>query len=108
VSKELKLIDIEGDTIIGIGDDDSVGVDMRRIDVGGRMITPGLIDIHTHGALGYTFNEPTRVSFATIARENARRGVTSLLATTTTAPIEALVKCLEFGRQWMVDSPEGA
>jgi len=34
--------------------------DIEKIDVCGRTITPGLVDIHTHGALGRTFTNPQR------------------------------------------------
>ncbi|MEA3334875.1 MAG: N-acetylglucosamine-6-phosphate deacetylase [Chloroflexota bacterium] len=81
---------------------------MARVDVGGRLITAGLIDIHTHGALGHTFNEATAEAFETITVENARRGVTSLLATPATAPIDDLVACLTFARGWMGEPSAGA
>jgi N-acetylglucosamine-6-phosphate deacetylase len=90
------------------GSDVSVSSGMPRIDVGGRLITPGLIDIHTHGALGHTFNEPTAEAFAAITAENARQGVTSLLATVTTAPREDMVQCLEFTSRWMSETHAGA
>jgi N-acetylglucosamine-6-phosphate deacetylase len=81
---------------------------VNRVDVGGRIVAPGLIDIHTHGALSHTFNEPTAEAFEVITRENARRGITSLLATPATAPIDNLVACLEFSRRWMAEGHEGA
>jgi len=77
----------------------------HRIDVGGRWITPGLIDLHTHGALGHTFNEPNEQAFAAILQENARRGVTGVLATLATAPMEDLRQALEFIRLWIQSSP---
>lgn len=75
--------------------------DLPQIDVGGRLISPGLIDIHIHGARGHSFNEPTAEAFATITRENARRGVTSLLATTATDSIENLLAVLAFAETWI-------
>jgi len=92
---------LEDAKIAGIADPGDIGTDTRRLDVQGRLIAPGLIDIHTHGALGHTFNEATEEAFTVISRENARRGVTSLLATTTTASIPDLVACLAFSRQWI-------
>lgn len=74
---------------------------LPQLDAGGRLVTPGLIDIHIHGALGCTFNEPTPTAFATITRVLARHGVTSLLATTATDALENLTAVLAFARTWM-------
>ncbi len=103
-----KAVVIDEGKIVGVADAGTLGLDVERIDVGGRYITPGLIDLHTHGALGHTFNEPTAEAFGTICAENARRGVTGLLATLATAPISDLVQCLEFGRAWIKQSNAGA
>lgn len=103
-----KVVVVEEGKIVGVGGADSLDTGTQRIDVGGRYIAPGLIDIHIHGALGHTFNEPTIQSFATITEENARHGVTSLLATVATSPIPRLVECLEFSRQWMVEPRVGS
>ncbi len=40
---------------------------LPRCDAGGRLVTPGLVDIHIHGQRGHTFNEPTTPRFATIS-----------------------------------------
>ena len=103
-----KALIVEGSTIAGIVGVDELGVGIEQIDVGSRLIAPGLIDIHTHGALGHTFNEPTAEAFGVITRENGRRGVTSLLATPATAPIPNLLACLEFSRDWMTGDHDGA
>lgn len=103
-----QVIVIEGGKIVGLAEAGALGSQVETIDVGGRTITPGLVDIHTHGALGHTFNEPTAEAFTTITDENARRGVTSLVATLATASIPDLVRCLEFGRQWMREPHPGS
>lgn len=82
--------------------------DIEHFDVEGRWITPGLIDIHTHGALGHTFNEPDEQAFDVILQENARRGVTGVLATVAAAPIDDLVQSLAFIRRWMASPQAGA
>ncbi len=99
---------INGPTIAAILPESELPASMDRIDVGGRIIAPGLIDIHTHGAVGHTFNEPTPEAFTAITVENARHGVTSLLATTATAPISELTTCFAFARAWMAQPREGA
>lgn len=92
---------VEGKTIVGLAAADDLGSETARLDVGGRLITPGLIDIHTHGALGHSFNERDPAAWTAILQENARRGVTSLVATLAPEPIPDLVRCFEFCRRWM-------
>ncbi len=103
-----KAVIVDGSIISGIVNSGELSEEIAKVDAGGRLIAPGLIDIHTHGALGHTFNEPTAEAFGVITQENARRGVTSLLATPATAPIPNLVACLEFSRQWMDEAQVGA
>ncbi|MCX7839311.1 MAG: N-acetylglucosamine-6-phosphate deacetylase [Anaerolineae bacterium] len=103
-----KAVVVEGEKILAVVDERALDPHVEKIDVGGRFITPGLIDIHTHGALGHTFNEPTADAFETICVENARRGVTALVATLATAPLPDLVACLNFAREWMRAPRAGA
>ena len=74
-----KALLVEDGRIVGLTGVDDLSDDLQRIDAGDRLVAPGLIDIHTHGALGHTFNEPTAEAFGVITAENVRRGVTSLL-----------------------------
>jgi N-acetylglucosamine-6-phosphate deacetylase len=97
-----------GGLIAAIVEEGSLPAEMERVDVGGCWITPGLIDIHTHGALGHTFNEPNELAFSTIVQENARRGVTGLLATIAAAPLEEIIQALEFTRRWISSPHPGA
>lgn len=105
---EGKSLIIDNATIAAIVSAGEVAAELAQVDVDKRLIAPGLIDIHTHGAIGHTFNEANAEAFSTITQENARRGVTSLLATPSTAPIPDLVACLEFSRQWMSENQTGA
>jgi len=91
---------IKDGKILGFDAPDHVGMEFERVDAGGRYVTPGLIDIHTHGALGHSFDEPDEAAWEIITAENLRRGVTSLLATLGAAPMEELVACLAFAREW--------
>ena len=105
---EGKAVVVDGAVIAGIVDIGDLGSDVKRVDVANRFITPGLIDIHTHGALGHTFNEPDEQALAAILQENARRGVTGVLATVAAAPIDDLVQSMAFIRQWMASPQAGA
>ena len=102
-----KAVVVEGDKILDVADRATLGSDVQQIDVGGRYITPGLIEIHMHGAMGYTFNEPVTEAYATITEETVSRGLTALMATVATASIPDLVACLKFCREWMEGAHEG-
>lgn len=101
VGQALYIVDGRIHAICAAGD---LPGDVPRIDVQGRLITPGLVDIHIHGAQGANFNDGSAVSFATALQANASAGVTSLLATTATAPLPQLVATLETAQAW-IDKP---
>ncbi|MEG1523459.1 MAG: N-acetylglucosamine-6-phosphate deacetylase [Clostridia bacterium] len=68
------------DTIEEIG---SVS-DTADINATGCYLIPGLIDIHTHGALGFDFSDGQQEQLPAMAQHYARHGITSFLATTMT------------------------
>lgn len=100
VRSDLALV-VSGDRVAALLPLKDLPAAVERMDVGGRWITPGLIDLHTHGALGHSFNEPDEEAFAAITIENARRGVTALLATLAPVPLAELMRDLDFIRAWM-------
>jgi len=53
-----------------------------------RLIVPGFIDMHIHGAAGHDLMEGTPEALAAVATYLARHGTTSYLATTVTASLE--------------------
>jgi len=56
--------------------------DARRIDLGGRMLLPGFIDVQVNGGGGALFNDsPAVETIATIAAAHRRFGTTGLLPT---------------------------
>jgi N-acetylglucosamine-6-phosphate deacetylase len=99
---------VEGAKVLGLTETGTLESEVQRINVAGRFIAPGLIDIHTHGALGHSFDEATAEAFTIITEEQARRGVTGLLVTTATAPIADLVECLDFSQRWVQNNHSGA
>ena len=64
------------------------------VDLGGNYLTPGFVDLHIHGALGRDTMEASAEAFRAICDYHASGGTTSLLLTTATAPIAAMVNVL--------------
>ena len=79
---------VEGGKIQGIGAAESLPRAARVIDAEGRLLIPGLIDIHLHGAGGADVHDGTAESLVTIAAALARTGVTSYVGTTMAWPEE--------------------
>lgn len=88
---------IEGQNIAWVGDSDAPPAqfrEMERLDLGGRLVTPGLVDCHTHlvhgGNRAREFEMRLRgASYEEIAR--AGGGIASTVAQTRAASEEALV-----------------
>ena len=65
------------------------------IDAKGLLAIPGLVDVHSHGAVGYDFCDGTHESIDAITRYEASRGVTAWCGTTMTFPEEKLAGIME-------------
>ncbi|MEY2542389.1 MAG: N-acetylglucosamine-6-phosphate deacetylase [Verrucomicrobiota bacterium] len=65
------------------------------VDLGGNYLAPGFVDLHIHGALGRDTMETSAEAFRAICGYHASGGTTSLLLTTATAPIAAIVKVIK-------------
>ncbi|GGS89546.1 N-acetylglucosamine-6-phosphate deacetylase [Nonomuraea spiralis] len=73
-------------------------VGVRRVDAGGAYLTPGLIDLHTHGAGGRGFDEGDAVAWTSVLAAQARFGVTAVQASLATAPPADLADRLALAR----------
>jgi N-acetylglucosamine-6-phosphate deacetylase len=62
------------------------------VDLEANYLTPGFIDLHVHGAMGHDTMEATPKAFRAICDYHASGGTTSLLLTTATATITAILK----------------
>ena len=62
-------------------------------------VIPGLVDIHTHGAVGADFCDGTQEAIAKIAEFHLKNGVTSFLGTTMSLPYEQLLKIMKTSKQ---------
>lgn len=75
---------VEGDRIASLMTEEHLPSG-ERIDLAGRYLSPGFIDLHVHGGDGADFMDGTAEAFRTVCRAHARHGTTALLATTTVA-----------------------
>jgi len=82
--------------------------DAGRIDLQGSLLAPGLIDVHVHGALGVDAMDADPEALRRMARFYAQHGVTSFLATTTTAAPDRLLAAVENVAQVMAEGTGGA
>lgn len=78
------------------------------INAGGLYVSPGFIDMHTHGAGGYDFMDGTVEAYLGAAKMHAKHGTTSLLPTTLTSTNEELLKTFSIYKEAKAKNTEGA
>lgn len=88
-----KNIFINGDKIIEISE--RKPIDEEVVDARGLYVSPGFIDIHTHGRGGNQFMVPTYKSLNEISKATLMSGVTSFLVGTVTSSIESIAMAIE-------------
>jgi N-acetylglucosamine-6-phosphate deacetylase len=103
---------VEGGRITGVGAGGHGGPPKQEwtevIDLGGHILAPGFIDLHVHGALGHDTMDADPEALRAMARFYARHGVTAFLATTMTAPAEAILAALETVARVRAEGTDGA
>lgn len=91
---------VPGDVLCAGGTIAAIGTDLpapgaRELDCEGRMLAPGFIDAHTHGAYGVDVNAATAEDLGRIAAFFASQGTTSWQASVLTDTQEQTLWCLE-------------
>ena len=82
--------------------------DAEIIDAQGCYISPGFIDIHTHGAGNADFMDGTEEAFLTAARMHAQHGTTGLYPTTLASTDEELFATFKIFEQAKNRNTQGA
>lgn len=88
---------VDGESIAGVYYNESGlpenDIDYRRY--GDAWISPGLIDVHLHGALGHEVMDADVDGLRDVARHQALCGVTGFLPATLTGPIDAICRAVD-------------
>ena len=71
------------------------------LDAHGAYVTPGFVDIHTHGGYGADFMDSTVEAFETALQFHLDNGTTTVVATSCTAPRDSIVRFLEFTKNYL-------
>lgn len=78
-------------------------------DLDGRYLSPGFVEIHSHGAGGSDFMDGTPEAVITAAKTHLKHGTTTLFPTTLAASREEIlgsIDALRTARHLMSDGPE--
>lgn len=65
------------------------------LDAAGCYVIPGLVDVHSHGAMGADFSDGTEEALRTILKYEAYEGVTTYCPTTLTIPSEEIIRAVK-------------
>jgi len=87
-----KDIEIENGLIVRIGE---ALEGEEQTDMAGMLLIPGLIDIHTHGCMGFAWQNADNSQMDIMARFYAQNGITSVVPTVMTAPLDSVFASLE-------------
>ncbi len=79
---------------VGVGPVGDIEADVR-IDAKGNYISPGFVDIHTHGGGGYDFMDGDVESFLGASKAHLKHGTTTIVPTTVSSTNEALYPVFE-------------
>ena len=80
----------------------------ETVDLGGRLLVPGFLDLHTHGGDGVDVNAATAEDLAKIGRFFARNGTTGWLCSILTDTEEQTLWCIGQARAAMAAPITGA
>ncbi len=80
---------------LGPGNEIKIPKNARIVDVDGKYLAPGFIDIHLHGGGGADTMDATQKAMEKISVAHAKGGATSIVPTTTSAPMDDIIKAVK-------------
>lgn len=83
----------ENGYVVSVGND--IPSDSEIVDLGGKYLIPGLIDVHTHGIGGHDFNYANKEQVKKMRMSYAKAGTTSVMATYASQTPEKLVEYIK-------------
>jgi len=102
------VICIDGGKICEVSEKNIDFPDAEIIDAQGYYVSPGFIDLHTHGAGNSDFMDGTVDAYLQIAKTHAQHGTTGLYPTTLASTNEELFKTFDIYRQAKAQNTDGA
>lgn len=87
---------VKNERIAEIGDN---VIGDETLDLEGKYLAPGFVDIHNHGGYGCDYMDNTVEAFEKILRFHSDNGITSAVASTVTAPKETIEKTIAVARE---------
>lgn len=96
-----RALAFEGDRIVGLVDAPPAGAEV--IDARGGYVSPGLVDVHCHGFMGWDASNGRLDELRAMSRQMARWGTTAWLPTTMTLAWPTLETCFAAIRAAMSD-----
>ena len=84
---------------VGPGNEIKIPKNAKVIDVAGKYVTPGFIDIHVHGGGGADIMDATEKALERISITHAKGGTTSIVPTISSGPLDHMMKAIEVVQQ---------
>ncbi len=97
---------VENGKIVEVGENLTVKNDEIVQDVSGNFVTPGFIDIHSHGGYGSDFMDATDEAFNNALKFHADNGTTTVLPTSCTAPVSDIKIFLDYTKKYLKNPNE--
>jgi N-acetylglucosamine-6-phosphate deacetylase len=89
------VIEVAAGRIVRVDEaDGEVPPNVTAFDLGGRIVSPGMIDTHVHGRLGHNVMAATRSSVDVIGRALLEQGTTSFVGATATVEYGRMMACV--------------